>query len=235
MLGRRRARGRAGAVGARVVRRREPDDLGARVAPRRGGVRHPGRRFRADTARIPASTMKLVTSAGALLQLGPDFRFRTTRRRRAGDHPQGQGARGARLPQGSGDPLLATRSYSAAFLSGKGDRVSGLARPLRTRGIRVRRGPSSPTSGSSTRGASGPGGPPTTGTSASPLSGLATNQDYAGNGRSSPRLEPTDRGGAAPEGHARRLRRRPGRAAEGRASPGRRPGAGDRRVRRGCR
>ena len=33
--------------------------------------------FRADTPRIPASTMKLVTSAGALLEFGPAHRFST--------------------------------------------------------------------------------------------------------------------------------------------------------------
>ena len=44
------------------------DDSGGRV---------PVASFRPDTPRIPASTMKLVTSAGALIELGPSFRFQT--------------------------------------------------------------------------------------------------------------------------------------------------------------
>ena len=43
--------------------------------------------------------------------------------------------------KGAGDPVLATRSYAAAYLGGRATRMSALALPLRRRGIRLVRGP----------------------------------------------------------------------------------------------
>ena len=97
--------------------------------------------FRAETGRVPASTMKLVTSAGALLQLGPSFRFETTVVAGAGTVRRGKALVGPVYLKGSGDPVLATRSYASAYLSGRATQMAALARPLRTRGIRLVRGP----------------------------------------------------------------------------------------------
>jgi serine-type D-Ala-D-Ala carboxypeptidase/endopeptidase (penicillin-binding protein 4) len=140
--------------------------------------------FRAETARIPASTMKLVTSAGALLQLGPDFRFQTTVVAGPETTRKGKALLGPIYLKGAGDPMLATRSYSAVFLSGTGTEMSALARPLRTRGIRLVRGPIVADERIFDSRRLGPGWPSYYRYYASPLSGLPTNQDYAGNGRS---------------------------------------------------
>ena len=139
--------------------------------------------FRAETARIPASTMKLVTSAGALLQLGPDFRFQTTVVAGPETARRGKALVGPIYLKGAGDPMLATRTYSAAYLSGRGTEMSGLARPLRTRGIRLVRGPIIADERIFDSRRLGPGWPSYYRYYASPLSGLPTNQDYAGNGR----------------------------------------------------
>ena len=59
---------------------------------------------------IPASTMKLMTSAAALAQLGPDTRFTTEVR--AGVAPS-DGAVGDLYLVGGGDPLLSTAEFAA--------------------------------------------------------------------------------------------------------------------------
>jgi D-alanyl-D-alanine carboxypeptidase/D-alanyl-D-alanine-endopeptidase (penicillin-binding protein 4) len=139
--------------------------------------------FRAESARIPASTMKVVTSAGALLELGADFRFRT--RLVAGPETvkRGRALVGPIYVKGSGDPVLATRSYAAAFLSGRATPMSALARPLRAGGIRRVRGAIVADERLFDSRRMGPGWPSYYRLYASPLSGLATNQNYAGNGR----------------------------------------------------
>jgi D-alanyl-D-alanine carboxypeptidase/D-alanyl-D-alanine-endopeptidase (penicillin-binding protein 4) len=140
--------------------------------------------FRAETGRVPASTMKLVTSAGALLQLGPAFRFETTVVAGAGTVRRGQALVGPIYLKGAGDPVLATRSYASAYLSGRATEMAGLARPLRTRGIRLVRGAIVADERIFDSRRLGPGWPSYYRYYASPLSGLPTNQSYAGNGRS---------------------------------------------------
>jgi D-alanyl-D-alanine carboxypeptidase/D-alanyl-D-alanine-endopeptidase (penicillin-binding protein 4) len=140
--------------------------------------------FRAETGRIPASTMKLVTSGGALLQLGPAFRFETRVVAGASTVRRGKALVGPIYLRGAGDPVLATRSYAAGYLAGRATPMAALARPLRSRGIRLVRGPIVADERIFDSRRLGPGWPSHYRYYASPLSGLATNQNYAGNGRS---------------------------------------------------
>ena len=139
--------------------------------------------FRPETSRIPASTMKLVTSAGALLQLGPTFRFETTVVAGPETVRRGKALVGPIYLKGAGDPVLATRSYASAFLGGRATQMSGLALPLRRRGVRLVRGPIVADERIFDSRRLGPGWPSYYSLYAAPLSGLPTNQDYAGNGR----------------------------------------------------
>jgi D-alanyl-D-alanine carboxypeptidase/D-alanyl-D-alanine-endopeptidase (penicillin-binding protein 4) len=60
---------------------------------------------------IPASTLKLLTTAAALAQLGPGYRFTTDVR--AGGPPAADGAVGDLYLIGGGDPLLSTAEFAA--------------------------------------------------------------------------------------------------------------------------
>ncbi len=139
--------------------------------------------FAAETPRIPASTMKLITSAGALLQMGPSFRFETTVVAGPSTLRRGKALVGPVYVRGAGDPVLATRAYSAAFLSGRATPLADLALPMRARGIRLVRGPIVADERIFDSRRLGPGWPSYYRLYAAPLSGLPTNQDYAGNGR----------------------------------------------------
>ena len=139
--------------------------------------------FRAETARIPASTMKLITGAGALLQFGPTFRFQTKVVAGPETVRKGKALLGSIYLKGAGDPVLATRTYAAGYLSGRATQLSGLAKPLAARGIRLVRGPIVADERIFDSRRMGPGWPSYYRLYASPLSGLPTNQDYAGNGR----------------------------------------------------
>ncbi|HSJ73974.1 MAG TPA: D-alanyl-D-alanine carboxypeptidase/D-alanyl-D-alanine-endopeptidase [Miltoncostaeaceae bacterium] len=139
--------------------------------------------FRPDAARIPASTMKLVTGAGALLELGPSFRFETTVVAGPETLRRGKALVGPIYLKGAGDPMLATRSYAAAYLGGRATQMSGLALPLRNRGVRLVRGPIVADERIFDSRRLGPGWPSYYRLYAAPLSGLSTNQDYAGNRR----------------------------------------------------
>ena len=139
--------------------------------------------FRAETGRIPASTMKLITGAGALLQFGPTFRFQTKVIAGPETVRKGKALLGSIYLKGAGDPVLATRTYAAGYLSGRATRMSGLARPLAAGGIRLVRGPIVADERIFDSRRMGPGWPSYYRLYASPLSGLPTNQDYAGNGR----------------------------------------------------
>lgn len=96
---------------------------------------------RPDVPRIPASNMKLVTGAGALLQMGADFRYvtrlaTTTRARIAGGE-----LRGPLYLLGSGDPLLSTRRYASRHLADAATPLGDLVLPLRRAGLRRVTGP----------------------------------------------------------------------------------------------
>lgn len=89
------------------------------------------------TSYAPASTMKIITSATALLTVGPDFRFITRAESAPGAKPTAAGALpGALYLVGAGDPMLATRAFSRNYLDGKGTPIERLAINVRRAGIR---------------------------------------------------------------------------------------------------
>ncbi|MCU0306603.1 MAG: D-alanyl-D-alanine carboxypeptidase/D-alanyl-D-alanine-endopeptidase [Thermoleophilia bacterium] len=97
--------------------------------------------WRPEVARTPASTMKLVTAAGALLALGPQFRFTTRLYAGVNSVQRGDVLTGPVYLVGGGDPMLSTRAFAQAALAGRGGNLGGLVAPLRRRGIREVRGP----------------------------------------------------------------------------------------------
>jgi serine-type D-Ala-D-Ala carboxypeptidase/endopeptidase (penicillin-binding protein 4) len=129
--------------------------------------------------------MKLVTSAGALLELGPTFRFQTHLYAPTTSVQRGKVLTGPVFLRGSGDPVLATRAYGNRYLPGRATRLSALARPLHAKGIRLVRGPIVADEHLFDSRRMGPGWPSYYSAYISPLSGLPTNQDFAGNARSS--------------------------------------------------
>jgi serine-type D-Ala-D-Ala carboxypeptidase/endopeptidase (penicillin-binding protein 4) len=140
--------------------------------------------YRAGTPRIPASTMKLVTSAGALLQLGPAFRFRTELLAAPGARLAGGTLTGAVYLKGAGDPVLATRRYSRTYLAGVSTPLARVAREARRLGVRRIRGPVVADERLFDSRRTAPSWPGYYSAYASPLSALATNQDYSGETRS---------------------------------------------------
>ncbi|WP_217913696.1 D-alanyl-D-alanine carboxypeptidase/D-alanyl-D-alanine endopeptidase [Miltoncostaea marina] len=147
--------------------------------------------FRPATPRIPASTMKLVTAAGAFLEMGPDHRFRTNLYAAPGARTDGRVLRGALHLRGSGDPVLATRGYARRYLPQGATALAELGAPLRARGIRLVRGPIVADETLFDARRMGPGWPSYYRSYASPLSALTTNQNYAGNGRARHVTSPT--------------------------------------------
>ena len=139
--------------------------------------------FRPETPRIPASTIKLVTRAGALHELGPAHRFTTSLLAGPSAVVTGRTLNGRVYLRGSGDPVLATRSYGARFLPGRATLMSDLARPLRARGIRLVRGAIVADEHLFDSRRLGPGWPSYYSAYIPPLSAVATNQDYRGNAR----------------------------------------------------
>lgn len=139
--------------------------------------------YRAETPRIPASTMKLVTSAGALLQLGPTFRFRTELLAGPTARLAGGTLTGRVYLKGAGDPLLATRPYARNYLSGVSTSIGDMAAEARRLGVRRIRGPVIADERLFDVRRTAPSWPAYYSAYASPLSALATNQDYAGEGR----------------------------------------------------
>jgi D-alanyl-D-alanine carboxypeptidase/D-alanyl-D-alanine-endopeptidase (penicillin-binding protein 4) len=132
---------------------------------------------------IPASTQKLITSAGALTTLGPDFRFPTRIYTSAGARLEGGTLRGPLYMQGGGDPVLATGAYARAELGGRATLLATLARPLKKRGIRRVAGPIVADESIFDRRRTGRGWLAYYTLYSPPLSGLPTNQAYAGNGQ----------------------------------------------------
>ncbi len=141
--------------------------------------------FQADTPRVPASTMKLVTSAGALIELGPGFRFQTHLYAPTTSVQRGRVLTGPVYLRGSGDPVLATRAYGNRYLPGRATRLATLARQVHARGIRVVRGAIVADERLFDSRRLGPGWPSYYSAYVSPLSALPTNQDFAGNVRGS--------------------------------------------------
>jgi len=147
--------------------------------------------YKADVPRIPASTMKLVTSAGALIQLGPAHRFTTALLADPSAVRAGKVLKGPVYLRGSGDPVLATRHYGAAYLRGRSTPLTALGTGLKARGIRLVRGPIVADESLFDRKRLGPGWPSHYALYIAPLSALAINQDYAGGGRAAHVTSPT--------------------------------------------
>lgn len=139
--------------------------------------------YGARVPRIPASTMKLVTGAGALIQLGPDHRFTTRLLAGPDTRRVGRSLHGPVYLRGDGDPLLATRGFAAGFLPGGATALADLATPLRRTGLRLVRGPIVADESRFDARRTVPGWPAYYVAYSAPLSALATNQDHAGNRR----------------------------------------------------
>ncbi|HTI35390.1 MAG TPA: D-alanyl-D-alanine carboxypeptidase [Miltoncostaea sp.] len=154
-----------------------------------GGAQVAG--YKADVPRIPASTMKLVTSAGALLQFGPAHRFTTTLFADPAAVRDGKVLRGAIYLRGSGDPVLSTRHYGAAYLGGRATPLAALGTGLKATGVRLVRGPIVADESLFDRRRLGPGWPSYYSLYISPLSALSINQGYAGSGRAAYVTSPT--------------------------------------------
>lgn len=135
--------------------------------------------FGSDVPRMPASTMKLVTSAGALLQFGASHRFTTTLVTSA---PPAAGSvlQGPLYLRGAGDPVLSTPRYGRAVLRGRATPLDQLARALRRRGVRVVRGPIVADESLFDGLRVGPGWLAAHRRDIAPLSAVAVNQDNAG-------------------------------------------------------
>jgi D-alanyl-D-alanine carboxypeptidase/D-alanyl-D-alanine-endopeptidase (penicillin-binding protein 4) len=85
----------------------------------------------------PASTMKIITSAAALLTVGPDFRFTTRIEGGANAQISPDGTlSGPAYLIGSGDPMLATTAYSRGYLDRTGTPIERLAINVRRSGVR---------------------------------------------------------------------------------------------------
>jgi len=138
--------------------------------------------WRPDTALAPASTMKIVTAAAALLTVGPDFRF-TTRLEAAPDSLSATGTvSGPAYLIGAGDPMLATRAYSRSALDGLGTPIEDLARNVRESGIRAITGGVVVDETLFDRQRAGPLWKSSYRYECPPLSGIATNQNRAAGG-----------------------------------------------------
>ena len=148
-------------------------------------------RITPDTPRIPASNMKMITAAGALLQLGPDFRFTTRVATSASARLSGGTLTGPLYLIGAGDPLLATRAYAANFLPGaRSTPMVDLVKPLKRAGIRKVRGDVIADESLFDARRMGPTWPSYYSSYAQPLSALASNQNYADDRRGSYASQP---------------------------------------------
>ena len=148
-------------------------------------------RITPDTPRIPASNMKMITAAGALLQMGPDFRFTTRVATSASARLSGGTLTGPLYLIGAGDPLLATRAYAANFLPGaRSTPMVDLVKPLKRAGIRKVRGDVIADESLFDARRMGPTWPSYYSSYAQPLSALASNQNYADDRRGSYASQP---------------------------------------------
>lgn len=128
--------------------------------------------------------MKMVTAAGALMQLGPDWRFTTRLATSATAEIRADGRLvGPLYLLGSGDPLLSTRAYGSRYLPSRATPLSALAVPLRRAGIRAVSGPLVADESLFDQMRMGPTWPSYYASYSQPLSALAVNQNFAGNAR----------------------------------------------------
>lgn len=97
--------------------------------------------YKAAIPRRPASTMKVITAASALISLGPEFRFETRLYASASSPQTGSTLRGPIYLKGYGDPTLATPIYARRYLGGVRGNLGKLARPVRNLGITRVEGP----------------------------------------------------------------------------------------------
>lgn len=146
--------------------------------------------WRPEAVRIPASNMKLVTSAGALLALGPDHRFTTQLLAGRATVQSGRVLNGPVYLKGFGDPVLATAPYAGRYLAGRGTSFGRLAGTLRQYGIRRVRGPIVADASYFDARRTGPGWKSSYVLYASPLSALTVNQGFAGDDRSRHAADP---------------------------------------------
>ncbi len=138
---------------------------------------------RPESPFLPASTMKIVTSAGALLALGPDFRFTTRLMMSPSATRRGPVLRGTLYLRGGGDPLLSTRIYAGRYLAGRGGHLGDLAAALRRTGVREVRGPIVADASVFDARRTGLQWRSYYSAYAPPLSGLVVNQNYTGDER----------------------------------------------------
>jgi D-alanyl-D-alanine carboxypeptidase/D-alanyl-D-alanine-endopeptidase (penicillin-binding protein 4) len=127
--------------------------------------------------------MKLVTSAGALLTLGPRHRFQTTVLAAPGTVRDGKVLRGRVILRGGGDPVLSTAGFARANFDGMGANLDDLGRVLRRKGIRRIQGPIVGDGSAFDRKRVGPRWRSYYALYASPLSGLSTNKNLTRTGR----------------------------------------------------
>jgi D-alanyl-D-alanine carboxypeptidase/D-alanyl-D-alanine-endopeptidase (penicillin-binding protein 4) len=97
------------------------------------GKRVCGRQGR--TRRIPASNMKLFTTATALARFGPDQRLQTTIYR-SGDVDASGVLNGSLYLVGGGDPALSSPAFARRFLGGLGTDIFDLAEAVESAGIK---------------------------------------------------------------------------------------------------
>lgn len=97
--------------------------------------------YKATIPRRPASTMKVITAASALINLGPEFRFETRLYAATTSVQTGSTLRGPVYLKGFGDPTLATPIYARRYLGGVRGNIGKLARPVRDLGITRIEGP----------------------------------------------------------------------------------------------
>lgn len=87
----------------------------------------------ANRLMTPASTIKLLTSAAALTELGPDHRFKT--RIALNGTQNGSTFKGDIWLVGGGDPSLSTFGFRRINYEGKGSNLASLILPIRSLGI----------------------------------------------------------------------------------------------------
>lgn len=138
--------------------------------------------YKADAPRRPASTMKVVTAASALLTLSPEFRFETRLYTGVNATQFGTTLSGPLYLKGYGDPTLATGRYARRYLGTAGG-VADLARPLRDAGIRQVNGPLVVDETFFDAVRRGPTWPSRYATECPPLSATTVNQGYLGDRR----------------------------------------------------